>query len=504
VNENNEDFNTMSEEINQWIGETVRGERSEMPTIPDRIWKLIGWNETMACDTCESRGFCKLVKAREHYRSARDLIIVDHDIFFHDLWSRKDRIESKLLPILPSYSAVIFDEGHKILIPAAMEAGQYINKEEMENIIHVFEDIQGAREALALTVMAMEQAYGDFFAYLEMAVIGGQGYGRQMIRTGDNLLKAAKNFHQALERMLLELEIEQGLYCESLPLSQIQAYEGQIERAIEALIKFYKGNSRASIIWYDGRDERFWVVPRNFSKMLNENLFQRGLPVIITSATLSNDGDFSYFMRSLGLKMPSRSTVGSPFDLEEQVSVYLTQHPNKVKDSTYQSIEQLVTLLNDNGGRALVLTSSQQEARKVKRKLMNYQLPFDIMCEDEGDRGYLVRRFREEETSVLIGSNFWEGIDVPGDALTLIAIWQLPFPLLDPFIEVQRKEAKEQGLDPITTVDYPEMGLKLKQGCGRLIRREDDKGMIVILDSVVGQPWEKVVMGALPPRKTRK
>ncbi|MHB8129954.1 MAG: helicase C-terminal domain-containing protein [Mobilitalea sp.] len=136
--------------------------------------------------------------------------------------------------------------------------------------------------------------------------------------------------------------------------------------------------------------------------------------------------------------------------------------------------------------------------RKIRKKLKGYQLSFEILCEDEGDRGYLVRKFREVETSVLIGANFWEGIDVPGEALTMLVVWQLPFPSLDPFIEVQRKEASEQGLDPVTTVDYPQMGLKLKQGCGRLIRTQEDKGAIVILDSVIGAPWEKVVMGALP------
>jgi ATP-dependent DNA helicase DinG len=190
--------------------------------------------------------------------------------------------------------------------------------------------------------------------------------------------------------------------------------------------------------------------------------------------------------------------VGSPFDLKKQVVVYLTQSSNRIEDRFAQGIEKLVSLLNQNEGRALILTNSLQEVRKIRRGLKRYQLSFEVLCEDEGDRGYLVQRFREEETSVLIGANFWEGIDVPGEALTLLAIWNLPFPSLDPFIEVQRKEACEQGIDPVTTVDYPEMGLKLKQGCGRLIRTQDDKGEIVILDSVIGTPWEKVVMGALP------
>ncbi|MEG0951841.1 MAG: helicase C-terminal domain-containing protein, partial [Niameybacter sp.] len=165
---------------------------------------------------------------------------------------------------------------------------------------------------------------------------------------------------------------------------------------------------------------------------------------------------------------------------------------------TTHKIEHLVALLKENGGRALVLTSSLHEVRSIRKALQGQHFPFEMIWEDQGDRGYLVRKFKEEETSVLIGAHFWEGIDVPGDALTLLVVWDLPLHISDPLIEVQRKEAKEQGLDSITTVDYPEMALKLKQGCGRLIRTEDDKGAIVILDPVIGTPWESYVMGALP------
>ena len=490
VNESLEDFNTMSNEINQWITKTNMGERSEIPTVPDYIWKLIGWNEFMACDICMNRGFCKLVKAREHYRLTKDLIIVNHDVFFQDLWTRDDRILNGKMPILPNYSAVIFDEGHKILLPAAMQAGQQINKDETDNMILSLEEIQGVRDSLISSTNAMLQASGDFFAFLENAVIKDECSKRLSIRINDTLWKAANDFRKALDHLLLEIQIEQELYFESLSTSQIQAYEGQIERAIGALDKFCRNKSKDTITWVDQRDGSFWVVPRNLNEMLDQKLFQKELPVVFTSATLSNDGDFSYFIRSLGLKKPSKSTVGSPFDLEKQVVVHLSQSSNK--------IEQLVSLLNQNGGRALVLTNSIQEVRRIRRRLKAYQLPFEVLCEDEGERGYLVRKFKEVETSVLIGSNFWEGIDVPGEALTLLVIWQLPFPSLDAFIEAQRKEAREQGLDPATAVDYPEMGLKLKQGCGRLIRKQDDKGAIVILDSVIGAPWEQAVMGALP------
>jgi ATP-dependent DNA helicase DinG len=379
-----------------------------------------------------------------------------------------------------------------------MQAGQQINKEEIEDIILAIDEIQGARESFRTATVQLEQAAGDFFAYLESSVITDERSMRQPIRVNDTLLNAASAFRKALDYLLLEMQIEQELYIESLSVNQIEAYEGQIERAIIALNRLCRNKSKDTIHWVDQRDGSFWVAPRNLNEMLDQKLFQKDLPVIFTSATLSNEGDFTYFIRSLGLKHPSKSTVGSPFDLEKQVTVYLTKSSNRMENKFSGDIEKLVDLLKQNGGRALVLTDSLQEVRKIRRKLKGYQLPFEVLCEDEGDRGYLIRKFRETETSVLIGSNLWEGIDVPGEALTLLVIWNLPFPSHDPFIEMQRNLAKEQGFDPITSVDYPEMGLKLKQGCGRLIRTQEDKGSIVILDSVVGRPWEKVVIGALP------
>ena len=498
VEESTADFNEQAVEINAWLKQTRLGERAEIPTIPDHMWKKIGWDESRDCEMCENRGFCKLVKAREYYRGTRDLIIVDHETFFHDLWTRQERLDNGKLPILPSYSAVIFDEGHKILLPAAMQAGQQINQEEIDQMITSLEEIQGARDSLATATVAIEDASNAFFESLKCSLITGESSERLSIRMSDALVKSANRFRRTLDHLLLEFQIEQELYIDSLSQNQIQAYEGQIERAIMALDRFTRAKGANMIPWVDAKDGSFWVVPRNLGELLNKHLFAKNLPVVFTSATLSNEGNFDYIIRTLGLQNPTKSTIGSPFDIGNQVVVNLPQTDELIEDKFTRGIETLVTLLQKNGGRALVLANTMNQVRKIRKKLEGREFPFEILWEDQGDRGYLVQRFKEEETTVLIGANLWEGIDVPKDALNLVIIWQLPFPALDPLIEVQQKEAKEQGLDPVTTVDYPEMGLKLKQGCGRLIRTEEDKGEIVILDHVVGTAWEKVVMGALP------
>lgn len=486
----------ISKELNTWIKQTKLGERSEMPTMSDREWRKIAWDESMACDKCINRGYCKLVKARQYYRETTDLLIVDHETYFYDLWTRQERIADGKMPILPSYSAVIFDEGHKIMLPAAMQAGNQISKEEMEDMIHSFEEIQGARNSLMLVTIQLERACSDFFDELYQSVVKDISSVRKSIQIHSQLLKVAANFRKTLDLFLIEMQIEQELYIGSIPSSLMQAYEGQVERAIMALNRFC--NNSDMISWVDGIDKSFWVVPRHIHNMLNQELYQKKIPTIFTSATLSNKGDFEYFNRTIGVRNPSKATVGSPFDLEEQVVITIPELGNCKENQFEKKLELLKKLLKKNGGRALVLTNSLTEVKKIRKNLSKMEFNFNILWEDLGDRGYLARKFREEETSVLVGANYWEGIDVPGDSLNLLIIWELPFPTLDPLIEVQRKEAKELGLDSMVTVDYPEMGLKLKQGCGRLIRSKEDKGEIVILAPVQGKPWESTVMGALP------
>lgn len=488
----------MSGEVQEWMNRTASGERSEMPALPDSLWRQIGWDASMPCETCREQGFCKLSRAREAYRTTRDLIIVDHETFFHDLWTRNERADDGKKPILPGYSAVVFDEGHKIMLPAAMQAGTRLSQEELQSMIASLEEVQGARDGLQAAAVSVKEASDEYFVQLSQSVVPSESAERLSVDRGEVLLKSAHRFGRTLNNLLLELQIEQELYTESLSAIMIQAFEGQIETSVRALQGFCKTGGAAGITWVDKADGSLWSVPGNLSEMLNRRLFLQGLPVVFTSATLSNDGDFNYFTRTLGLEKTTKSSVGSPFDIENRVTVYLPRPPVKDSGKLARRTKELVSLLHNNGGRALVLVRTLNEVRQIRNRMAEHRLPFELLWEDQGDRGYLLRRFKEDETSVLIGANFWEGIDVPGDALNLLIVWQLPFPELDPLMEAQRKAARSQGLDPFTAVDGPDMGLKLKQGCGRLIRTEADRGAIAILDSVIGTRWGDVVMGALP------
>ncbi len=488
------------EEVVRWAEVTKRGERSEMPQVSDRVWAQIAWDETESCEVCSSRGFCKLVKAREHYRPARDLIVCDHGIFFEDLWTRDERIADGKLPLLPDYAAVILDEGHKVMLPAAMRAGQQVVKEDIDSMLSLLEQIQGARTSLVSITFAMRSATAKFFKTLYEAASQDEGTDRLAVQVGDELLEAAGALRRALDVLYVELQYEQELHLESLSTAQLQAFEARIERTTAALARFYRNRGQEAIVWVDRVDRSFWVVPRDLSRLLRTRLFAKKIPVVFSSATLSAGGDFSYFARTLGLEEPSGSSVDSSFDFEKQVLIYLPRRLPPGDEATWfpLALKRLVSLLKLSGGRALVLTSAPSDVRKLRKGLKEYQLPFELLWEDRAERGYLVRRFREEVSSVLVGSGFWEGIDVPGAALSLLVVWRLPFPPRDPLIEARRHEAIEKGLNPLTAVDYPEMGLRLKQGCGRLIRKSDDRGVIAVLEPVQGTPWEQVVREALP------
>jgi ATP-dependent DNA helicase DinG len=367
-------------------------------------------------------------------------------------------------------------------------------------MLSLLEQIQGARTSLVSITFAMRGATARFFKLLYQAVTQDERSSRLAVRIGDELLEAADTLRRALDVLYRELQYEQELHLEAISAAQLQAFEARIERTTAALDRFCRNMGKDAIVWVDRVDKSFWVVPRDLSGLLGKHLFAKKLPVVFSSATLSTGGDFSYFARTLGLEDPSGSSVESSFDFEKQVMIYLPQRlPTSDQENWLPlALKRLVSLLKLSGGRALVHTNAPSDVRRLRAELKKYQLPFELLWEDRAERGYLVSKFREEVSSVLVGSGFWEGIDVPGEALSLLIIWRLPFPPRDPLIEARRHEAIDKGFDPLTAVDYPEMGLRLKQGCGRLIRKADDRGVIAILEPVTGMPWEQVVRDALP------
>ena len=257
------------------------------------------------------------------------------------------------------------------------------------------------------------------------------------------------------------------------------------------------------------------AIPLDSSGLIREHLLATAKSVVFTSATLSVGNDFTYFKSALGLDGPDEAPrvktllVGSPFNYKKQVTLFLPRsmpHPRR-EDSLYteQVIQYVRASLKNSHGKAFVLFTSfkmlRQVAEAVRQDLEDLGIAQLIQGEEGWDRSRLLKTFREDVNSVLFGVNsFWEGVDVPGEALSNLIITKLPFQVPEgPLVEARHGRMREQGLEPFRVESLPEAVLKLKQGFGRLIRTSTDVGTVTLLDPrVTTERWGGVFLKALP------
>jgi ATP-dependent DNA helicase DinG len=229
---------------------------------------------------------------------------------------------------------------------------------------------------------------------------------------------------------------------------------------------------------------------------------------VLTSATLSVHGDFGHFLRQLGLWDARTESWNSPFDYAGQGVLYVPKNLPLPSDREFNEkfVAALLPLIRASTGGVLVLCTTLRAVDRIAELLEDHFEDHDIdrvlLRQGESSRGALLERFRAEKNAVLVGSaSFWEGIDVPGDALTLVAIDKLPFaPPDDPVLEARLNLCRTQGGNPFMEYQLPEAAIALKQGAGRLIRSEKDWGVLMVGDArIVEKPYGKLLWRGLPP-----
>lgn len=468
------------QELRQWAALTGSGAREEMPDAPDDLWEHLAWDPGLPCDTCPKRGHCHVMAARRQYRAAADLVVCDHRIFSRDLLTRQERHEAGQLPLLPAYSAVILDEGHHVPEIWQRAQGYVLSGKRLRatlDKIAAFLDRAGAVRVLR---DALKQS--KLFAQaVEAAAEPGEG--KRHVSRDEGVLDVTSRLHGALEGLQDELVTEEAMNEGTDLEVDLRAYQARLDD-IRAGLRLFR--SEKAVPWYEG--EELWVVPRKTVSLFGPGRLTAGTPVIFSSATLEPE----YQARVLQVNKYESSRVGVPFDLGEQALVY---QPEEEGDP----IEQTLDVLRATRGRALVLLRSMAVVQRYKEALAGRDLPWPLLWEGEGDRGAQLERFRHDVPSVLFGATFWEGVDVPGEALSCCIIPRLPFPEHDPLIRERRAQAEAAGEDPFMAVDLPEMLIRLKQGAGRLIRTASDRGVLALLDrSWVEAPWADSVEGTLP------
>lgn len=471
----------------RWAEGSRLGARSEFPSASDEDWAAVAWNRGCRCDVCPRRGFCRLTRGREEARAAADLLVCAHDLFFEDTFGREGLPPGRL-PVLPPFSGVIFDEGHRVALAAQRAAGARLRPAELREALEGCE-AQGVRVKLLAAAEAARRAAETFLAQLAQATAPGEG--RRAVRIGPELSRSAGRLRTLLSDLQDEMAIEEGLHEETPYAERLAVFGAWLDAAQWTLTGCA---DPAMVPWVEQED--LWVAPRDLGPVWQKHLAPR-TPVVFSSATLSAvGGSFSYTAAALGLSDPLTARVGVPFRLARQVLSYLPEDLPAADEEGFwpKAAARITRLLTETSGRALVLVPGPEEQRRLRECLKGSPR---MLWEGDAASERLVAQFARDVPSCLVAHSLWEGIDVPGEALSAVVIPALPLPGADPIVQARREAAAARGEDPTAAVDTAEMALRLKQGVGRLIRSETDRGIVAILDGRTAQ-YGSVLEAVLP------
>lgn len=457
------------------------GERSSFPDVTDEEWQQVNYHPIQNCTACELRNKCGQTIHRNHYRQATDLVICSHDFLMEHIWTKETRIREGQTPLLPEVSQIVLDEGH-LLEFAAQRALTY-EVQEM-TLLNVTDRVMvdGVREKTLSLIEEIIDLHNEFFRELKKNTIASDE-DRKGIHKPAGLLALGRELIRKIDALMEEFVFEGELY--TIPEYDLKLAEEYFEVYTFAMNLFVEEGD--AINWLEVKDEieTLVIMPRLVTDILEENFFDGKMPIIFSSATLSIQKDFTYIADSLGIDDFQSFSVLSPFDYEDTMKIF--KHPLEQKNKFSRVYDLFST-----GDQTLVLFKSKMDMDNFKRSL---PLDHHYAIEFEGDRelSTVVKDFQEGKFQILCSYHLWEGLDLPGEALTKVIIVDLPFPPQDPVFEAKRRFSN----NPLEEIDLPFMQLRIQQGIGRLIRTSSDHGEIHLLlneeELAVQHLWDKIL-----------
>lgn len=483
--------------LRRWSTQTEQGDISQCAEVAEDspIWpEVTSTNENCLGGDCPHYSDCYVVKARKRAMDA-DLVIVNHHLFLADCVVKK----TGFAELIPSADIFIFDEAHQLPDIASQYFGDKLSSRQLQDLARdiIMAYRSEARDLAQLQKVAdrLIQVTQDF--RLHLGEPGFRGNLRDLLQ------------HPAALRMLNLLDDALLLCLDVLKLSVGRS--ALLDAALERAVIYRNKLTRLRLVEENGYSYWFEVTRHHFSLALTPLsvasqftaiLQEHSASWILTSATLAVQGSTQHFTERLGLANAQQLLLHSPFDYQQQ-SLLCVPHD---LPRTYQgrSAEKLVALLapviNANEGRCFFLCTSWQMMRQLT-ELFRATLALPVLMQGETSKAQLLNQFTTAGNALLVATNsFWEGVDIPGRALSLVIIDKLPFTSPDdPLLKARMEDASRRGRDPFASVQLPEAVIMLKQGVGRLIRNEQDRGALVICDDrMVSRPYGEVFLQSLP------
>jgi len=502
-------------EISRFIKMSNSGDKAELTKVPETasVWNLVtSTRENCVGQECQYYQDCFVMKARREAQQA-DVVVVNHHLFFADVALK----EGGMGEMLPSANTIIFDEAHQLPEVATLFFGTSVSTSQVLELCRdvLAEGLAHARGGpdWAKVVMVVEKAARDLrLTFPE----GGTRLSLPQLPPSSNFFPALEKLKEELEGLVDVLE-ENAERAETLEQCRVRAVE---------LLEQYKAwkSEPKKGKEVEGDDAVLWVEAFASALQLHKTplsiapIFagqRAGTPRswIFTSATLAVKNDFKHFSAQLGMTGEPARTWPSPFDYQEQGILYVPTglpEPNTM-GYTDAVVDMALPVIEAAGGRCFFLCTTLRAVNRVAERLRaefaDRGLDFPLFVQGERGRTELLDSFRNAGNAVLVGSqSFWEGVDVRGEALSLVIIDKLPFaPPDDPVLAARIEVMEKKGMNGFVHHTLPEAIINLKQGAGRLIRDVDDRGVLMLCDPrVISKPYGRRIWQSLPPfRRTR-
>jgi ATP-dependent DNA helicase DinG len=519
------------EAVLKWADETTTGDRAEdIPkTLSDAEWHRINVSECDA-DSCHYKSDCRFLRARERVRDQIEgVIVTNHNLLAEHL----AKVQRKQGGLWISPAAVIIDEAHALEASFRQQLSFRLNRKTFEQLTRYLGNNADILDYLVGVdtddlLPLSERFFAMLFASRKIDDPLDDGRGRYPIELTQELNETIQSIREIVGDLIATTETalnNRGYRASDLEgeavktrrrLRRVQRIAERVAEAIDQFLQVVDGTGTTHAAWLDmdsGQPELV-VAPLDVSGLLKSGLWSTGIPVVLTSGTLTGADDFEAISDRLGLTDNPRVKAfadESTFDYANRVRIYVPKHlprpQSQLGDGEDDAFTEAVKvevgrLLQVSGGRALCLFTSYKRLLATHEYLSTLGLPFKILAQGQGNNGALLDEFRQDQTSVLLATgSFWEGADVEGDSLTLVIMDKLPYPNpQDPLIMAQTDQAVREGKDPHETVYTPNMVTMLRQGAGRLVRKETDWGVIALLDSRANSRSKReLIQGALPP-----